>query len=217
MSVLKLPLFGRPPKERGELVIFFLCYNHFFRKFLKLVYIRNVAMVTLTTGIMFLLFTCTHFWVRGMLRRWSACGRPPMKWTVFAESLRNTGLYNNPAYSNGKMLWMLYCEERFKVLTVMETTSQHRRHQSTMNWDCKVSDRRLRKTLFHHLCRWARKTTNKILISHLWTNNRTLDTPNTKLDCSLLNRYFRFHNESFLQRLQYRNWVWILSSIGNSL
>jgi len=30
-------------------------------------------MVTLTTGIMFLLFTCMHFWVWGILRKWSAC------------------------------------------------------------------------------------------------------------------------------------------------
>jgi hypothetical protein len=30
-------------------------------------------MVPLTTGIMFLLFTCMHFWVWGVIRRWSAC------------------------------------------------------------------------------------------------------------------------------------------------
>jgi hypothetical protein len=30
-------------------------------------------MVTLTTGIMFLLFTCMYLWVWGILRQWSAC------------------------------------------------------------------------------------------------------------------------------------------------
>jgi hypothetical protein len=30
-------------------------------------------MVTLTVGIMFLLFTCMQFWAWGILRRWSAC------------------------------------------------------------------------------------------------------------------------------------------------
>jgi hypothetical protein len=31
-------------------------------------------MVTLTTGIMSLLFSCMHFWVWRILQRWSACG-----------------------------------------------------------------------------------------------------------------------------------------------
>jgi len=31
-----------------------------------------VVVVILTTGI-FLLFCCTHCWVRGILRRWSTC------------------------------------------------------------------------------------------------------------------------------------------------
>jgi hypothetical protein len=35
-------------------------------------YRKNVDMVNLTTGIMFLLFTCMHFWVREILRRWFA-------------------------------------------------------------------------------------------------------------------------------------------------
>jgi hypothetical protein len=30
-------------------------------------------MVTLTTGIMFLLFTCMHFWACGVFRRWYTC------------------------------------------------------------------------------------------------------------------------------------------------
>jgi len=32
-----------------------------------------VVVVTSTAGIMFLLFTCMHFWVWEILRRWSAC------------------------------------------------------------------------------------------------------------------------------------------------
>jgi hypothetical protein len=51
----------------------FLSYNHYFRKCFKLVNIKNLVMVTLTTGITFLLFTCMHFWVWGTLRRWPAC------------------------------------------------------------------------------------------------------------------------------------------------
>jgi hypothetical protein len=43
----------------------FLSYNIYFRKCFKLVHMWNVVMVTLTTGILFLLFTCTHFWARG--------------------------------------------------------------------------------------------------------------------------------------------------------
>jgi hypothetical protein len=69
-----------------------LSFNHYFRKCSKLLYIKNVVMITLTTGIMFLLFTCIRFWVWGILRRWSACVcRPPMKWSTTAKSLRNTG------------------------------------------------------------------------------------------------------------------------------
>jgi hypothetical protein len=50
----------------------FLSYSHYFIKYFKSVYIKNVVMVTLTTGIMFLLFTCMHFWVWGILRMWFA-------------------------------------------------------------------------------------------------------------------------------------------------
>jgi hypothetical protein len=47
----------------------FLSFSHYFRKCFKLVYRKNVVVVTLTIGIMFLLFTCLHFWVWGILRR----------------------------------------------------------------------------------------------------------------------------------------------------
>jgi hypothetical protein len=49
-----------------------LSYSHYFRNCFKLVYRKNVVMVTLTTGIMLLLFTCLHFCVWGILRK-SAC------------------------------------------------------------------------------------------------------------------------------------------------
>jgi hypothetical protein len=37
------------------------------------VYRTNVVMVAVTTGILFLLLTCTQFWVWGILRIWSTC------------------------------------------------------------------------------------------------------------------------------------------------
>jgi hypothetical protein len=57
--VLKLPLLIDQQKV-GELVFFhnLLPLNHYFRRYFKFVYRKNVAMVTLTTGIVFLLLTC---------------------------------------------------------------------------------------------------------------------------------------------------------------
>jgi hypothetical protein len=51
----------------------FLSYNHSFRKGFKLVYRKNVVMVTLTTGIKFPVFPCIHFWIQGILKRWHPC------------------------------------------------------------------------------------------------------------------------------------------------
>jgi hypothetical protein len=51
----------------------YLSFNNYFVKYFKLVYIKNVVMLTSATGIMFLLFTCMHFWVRSVIRRWPAC------------------------------------------------------------------------------------------------------------------------------------------------
>jgi hypothetical protein len=45
----------------------FLSFNGYFRKYFKFTYRKNVVMVTLTTGVMFLLFTCMHFWLRAVL------------------------------------------------------------------------------------------------------------------------------------------------------
>jgi hypothetical protein len=49
-----------------------LSLNPYFRKYLELVYRKNVGMVIMTTSIMFLLFICMHFWVWGILQRWPA-------------------------------------------------------------------------------------------------------------------------------------------------
>jgi hypothetical protein len=73
MSVLKLSLLADFQQKVGE-ISYLLSF--------KLVYRQNVVMVTLITGIMFLLFTCMHFSVRGILRKWSAT----------AESLRHAAL-----------------------------------------------------------------------------------------------------------------------------
>jgi hypothetical protein len=73
MFVQKLP-FLVDFQQKGEFVIsktscpLIIILENIF----KLVY-KNVVMVILTAGIMFLLFTCMHFWVLGILRRWSAC------------------------------------------------------------------------------------------------------------------------------------------------
>jgi hypothetical protein len=54
----------------------------------------ETAFVTLPTGIIFLLFTCIHFWVWGILRKMGGprVRRPPMKWSAIAESLSNACL-----------------------------------------------------------------------------------------------------------------------------
>jgi hypothetical protein len=49
-------------------------------------------MVTLTTGIMFLLFTCMHYWMWGILQSWSMCVWLPMKWSMIAENLKTAVL-----------------------------------------------------------------------------------------------------------------------------
>jgi hypothetical protein len=75
MSVLKLHLLVDIQQQVGE---FFLSITScpsiiYFRRSVKLVHRKNVVAVTLTTDIMFLLFTCMHFWAQGILQRWSEC------------------------------------------------------------------------------------------------------------------------------------------------
>jgi hypothetical protein len=93
MSVLKLPLLVELQQKVGELVLSVTsCPETIILETDLNQYVKNVVMVALTRDIMFLLLTCTHFWVGGILRRWSACGRPHMKWSAFIESFRNTDL-----------------------------------------------------------------------------------------------------------------------------
>jgi hypothetical protein len=49
-------------------------------------------MVILTTGIMFLIFTCMHFWVWEFYGGGPRLRRTPMKWSAIAGSLKQTGL-----------------------------------------------------------------------------------------------------------------------------
>jgi hypothetical protein len=46
-------------------------------------------MVTFTTGTMFLLFTCMHFWCGEF---YEGVRQPPIKWSAIAESLSDTVL-----------------------------------------------------------------------------------------------------------------------------
>jgi uncharacterized membrane protein YphA (DoxX/SURF4 family) len=74
LSVLKLPLLVGLQQKVSELVLSItLSFNNYFIKYFKLVYRKNVIMETVTTAIMFLLFTCMLFWVWTILRRWSVC------------------------------------------------------------------------------------------------------------------------------------------------
>jgi hypothetical protein len=70
----------------------FLFLNHYVIKYFKLVHRRSVVVVTSTAGIMFLLFSCMHFWVLGIVRRRSACDVPPIKWSATAWSLGTAAL-----------------------------------------------------------------------------------------------------------------------------
>jgi hypothetical protein len=63
MSVLKLPLLVDLQQKEGELVLSITSCPSviILENALKLMY-KNVVILTFTTGIMFLLFTCVHFW-----------------------------------------------------------------------------------------------------------------------------------------------------------
>jgi hypothetical protein len=72
-----------------------LLFNHHFKKYFKVVY-GKMVMANLTTGIMFLLFTCVHFWVSELYEGGLWVPQPPMTWTEIAESLRSTVLQHHP-------------------------------------------------------------------------------------------------------------------------
>jgi hypothetical protein len=89
MSVLKLPLLV-DQQEVGELVLSMTSYHSIIILENSLNWcLKYVVVANLTTGITFLIFTCMHVCVWGIIRRWSACA-PPMKWSAIAGSLRNT-------------------------------------------------------------------------------------------------------------------------------
>jgi hypothetical protein len=55
-------------------------------------------MATLTTGVMFLLFTFIHLLVWGILRRWSACAPNDNEVSTIAEISRNAGIKPSADY-----------------------------------------------------------------------------------------------------------------------
>jgi hypothetical protein len=88
----KTAFVGWPSTESRWITSFhnFLSFSHYFRKYFKLLYRKNVVMVTLTTGIMCLLFTFgrAEFHEGG-----PRVSRPPMRWSAIAVSLRNNGIW----------------------------------------------------------------------------------------------------------------------------
>jgi hypothetical protein len=75
MSVLKLSFWVDLQQKVGVLVLSITSRPLIIILENKLVYTKNVVMVrpTVTTGIIFLIFTYMHFWVWGILRSLSAC------------------------------------------------------------------------------------------------------------------------------------------------
>jgi hypothetical protein len=97
----KTAFVGWPSTERS--FHNFLFYNYYFRKCFKLVYRKHVVTLTLTTGKVFLLFTCMYFWVSGILRRWSACAPTAYKVSAIGEILRNTVLDLDTRWCEGNL------------------------------------------------------------------------------------------------------------------
>jgi hypothetical protein len=95
----KTTFAGWPSLESRQISSFrnFLSFMHNFRKYFKLVYRTNVVMVTLATGVMFLLFTSMHFWVGEFYEGGPSVHWPPMKWFTIGESLRNSDLHEHTA------------------------------------------------------------------------------------------------------------------------
>jgi hypothetical protein len=102
----------------------FLYFNRYFIKYFKLLYIKNVVMITLTTGVV-LQFTCTKFWVQGILRRWSSCALTAYEvardcrkfekhWSVLSRTRSTTSPsndQNNWGVTNTKAPQLGNCEE----------------------------------------------------------------------------------------------------------
>jgi hypothetical protein len=73
ISLLKPPLLADLQQKVGELVLSITSCHIIIILENVLVYRKNVVVTTLTTSIMSVLFTCMHFWVWEILRRWTAC------------------------------------------------------------------------------------------------------------------------------------------------
>jgi hypothetical protein len=74
MYVSETAFVGLPSAERRWIISLHkvVSFSHYFRKYFKLMYRNDVVVVTFTTGIMFLLFTCIHFRLWVILRSLSA-------------------------------------------------------------------------------------------------------------------------------------------------
>jgi hypothetical protein len=94
-----------------------LSFSHYFTKYFKLVYRKNVVIVTLSTSIMFLLFICMRFWVWGVLRRWFACAPTAYEvvrdcWTFEKHCIRPVFVWFNKVSKSAtevtqrQILWM---------------------------------------------------------------------------------------------------------------
>jgi hypothetical protein len=107
-----------------------LSFNRYFRKYFKLVYRKNVVIVTLTTRKCFsyslaCTFGCGEFYEGG-----ARVHQPPIKWSKTIKSLRNT---TNNTYMIVKVKLPLM---RFQVLmaTSMKTSLGCCTVQSGRNW-----------------------------------------------------------------------------------
>jgi hypothetical protein len=79
----------------------FLPFNHYFRKYIKLVYRKNVVMVTLITGIIFSLFMWMHFWVGNFTKVLRVCAD---QYEVVRDCQKFNPLRPNGNYMN-HLLW----------------------------------------------------------------------------------------------------------------
>jgi hypothetical protein len=89
--VLKLPC-GWPSAENRQISSFhdFLSYNYYFITWFKLLYRKNVVMVTLTTSINLSCSLSCAFWCGKIYEGGPRVCRPPIKWSAITEILRNT-------------------------------------------------------------------------------------------------------------------------------
>jgi hypothetical protein len=92
---MSVPLLVNLQQKVGELVLSITsCPRINFRKYVKLLYRKNVVTMSLTTGIMSPLFTCMLFWMWEFYEDGPRVRRALKNWYAITESLRNTaGMY----------------------------------------------------------------------------------------------------------------------------